>query len=331
MKPCIIGTVVWFSCWLCIMSLQAESPEIEAAREHGAKGKITFRIIDSKGKPVANANVNVAFSHSDSHVNDDVFDKPTDTNGLCMVSGISVDQMNFTITKPSHYKTEGQYWFLRQGENCVQDGRWHPWNPTNTVVLKECRNPVPMFAKHVDTTIPVQGVPIGFDLAKGDWVTPNGHGDRSDLIIRYTATYEGPQSFSKRIEMIFSNTCEGIQTLALDNTSELISMYDAPETDYNSKLVLERERTRTKIIKSQELGKDQYLVFRVRTVTDKDEKIISANYGKIYGPIDYGRMGDQHRLIFTYYFNPTSNSRNLEFDPGRNLIANPGKMRVYMP
>ena len=110
-----------------------------------------------------------------------------------------------------------------------------------------------------------------------------------------------------------------------------MSVYSAPEEGYAPTFVEERARTRTKILKSQELGKDQYLIFRVRTVTDKEGKIVSANYGKIYGPIEYGRMGQADRLMFSYYLNPTANDRNLEFDPSRNPLGATDKRRVYQP
>jgi hypothetical protein len=41
--------------------------------------------------------------------------------------------------------------------------------------------------------------------------------------------------------------------------------------------------------------------------------------------------GGDHRLMFTYYFNPTANDRNLEFDPSRNLFGQTDKQRVYQP
>jgi len=51
---------------------------------------------------------------------------------------------------------------------------------------------------------------------------------------------------------------------------------------------------------------------------DKDGKIISANYAKVMGDF---RLDARHGGVgFTYYFNPTPNDRNLEFDPKQNLF-----------
>ena len=328
-------TVVLLSCWLCGGKLFAVSPEVEKAKQYGADGQVTLRVTDSTGKPVEDAKLSVAFWASDSSANAVVSEGQTDTNGCYVAAGKTIHSMNYTITKDGYYKTTGAYWFHRRGENCVADGRWQPWNPTNTVVLKEKRDPVAMYAKYVDEPIPARDQALGFDLEKGDWVAPHGQGARSDLIITYTATYDGPQTFAKRFELSFSNPRDGVQAFALDRTSEFMSRYTAPEEDYSSTLVDEQARTRTKILKSSEIEKGQYLVLRVRSVTNEQGKIVSANYGKIYGPnlldpiIEYGHMGDTDRLIFTYYFNPTPNDRNLEFDPTRNLLD--VKRRVYQP
>ncbi len=50
--------------------------------------------------------------------------------------------------------------------------------------------------------------------------------------------------------------------------------------------------------------------FRVHTKLDENGNVVSACYGKIYGDL----------AQFTYYYNPTLNDRNIEFDPKQNLI-----------
>ena len=64
-------------------------------------------------------------------------------------------------------------------------------------------------------------------------------------------------------------------------------------------------------------------MFRIRTVLDDMGNIVSARYGKIYGPIEYGESDTNPggKVRFTYYLNPTPNDRNVEFDPERNLFT----------
>ena len=61
---------------------------------------------------------------------------------------------------------------------------------------------------------------------------------------------------------------------------------------------------------------DQNYTFRVRTKRDEHGVITNAFYGKIYGPIWYGVK----YVGCTYYLNPTSLDRNLEFDRTKNLL-----------
>ena len=68
-----------------------------------------------------------------------------------------------------------------------------------------------------------------------------------------------------------------------------------------------------------------YLV-RSRVVEDDGGEVISCHYSKLRNSIKVSRgAGLQASLPvieFTYYFNPTPNDRNLEFDPEKNLFKN---------
>jgi hypothetical protein len=66
-----------------------------------------------------------------------------------------------------------------------------------------------------------------------------------------------------------------------------------------------------------------YLVFKSRLRRDEEGNVISANYGKIYGEFEF--LGSEQvkkaSVTFLYYFNPTSNDRNIEFGQGKNLFS----------
>ena len=79
-----------------------------------------------------------------------------------------------------------------------------------------------------------------------------------------------------------------------------------------------------KLVEKKEVSQSNYLIVRSRTETGVDGKIMKANYGKIYGDLIYGGTeknlnGGMVRLH--YYFNPTPNDRNLEFDGKNNLFS----------
>ena len=306
MKKTNLLAIAVFGYLLCIANLHAaESPEIRRAIDYGAKGKITLRVVDSKGNPVAGAKVSAGFYNPRNEA--DGMDGTTDANGQFTASGTPNGDMHYQITKDGYYKTESSYWFYRQNDPLiVKDGRWQPWNPTNTVVLKEVRHPVPMFARKLEIKMPVQNVPVAFDFEKGDWVAPYGKGITADMMIRYSNTNTGPGflDFSRQLEMTFSKATDGILVLPIDGSSSLRSLYEAPESGYSPSLLIQCDRTTYKVMKRVDLDENHYAIFRVRSATNDNGQLVSANYGKIYGPIQYGILGGQHIRIESYYFNP---------------------------
>jgi len=90
--------------------------------------------------------------------------------------------------------------------------------------------------------------------------------------------------------------------------SELRSDYEAPAQGYQPAVTLVQTVIENKMTDDAKRDRNYYL--RVRTKLDENGNIISANYGKIYGDF----------MTIIYYFNPTPNDRNVEFDPSRNLL-----------
>jgi hypothetical protein len=275
--------------------------------------------------------MSVAFFPSDSSPDFVISEGLTDTNGLFVAAGKTIHSMSFTVTKEGHYTTEGQYWFLRKGTNCVQGGKWHPWNPTNAVLLKEHRNPVAMYAKKVDSIFPIRDAPVGFDLEVGDWIAPYGKGSKGDIFFTYHSEIKDYWTGKKELTIACINKMEGFCRTRKDIGNGLNSAYEAPNADYQPILNLIQDATQNKVLQSVEIPRSEYLAFRVRIVLDDKYNIVSARYGKIYGPLEYGAGKDLNRLVFTYYLNPTPNDRNLEFDPARNLFGPDVKPRVYQP
>ena len=67
--------------------------------------------------------------------------------------------------------------------------------------------------------------------------------------------------------------------------------------------------------------------FRIRTKYDEKGNVVEGYYGKIYGDVVMGwsYLGVS-RVGFLYYFNPTPNDRNLEWDMKTNLCDKPGNL-----
>ncbi len=210
-----------------------------------------------------------------------------------------------------------------------------------SITMREIKNPIPLYGKHIRTDIPARDVWLGYDFEVGDWVKPHGKGLNSDMLIR---------SAPKRLdpEVPYGALLPGVATLEIDfgedgglirvnkengwlAVSEMKMPHLAPEAGYEQLPKLKIEQTT--FADSSEMGKAKGYFFRTRVRRDGD-KIVSAHYGKLWGGINYipaqreeAWWGDKKQNLpafgsieFTYYFNPTANDRNLEFDLKKNLF-----------
>jgi hypothetical protein len=272
--------------------------------------KATVTVVDETAQPVTGADVRVIFSTFTPE------GKPVSTNisGLSDGNGIfrassvytGAPDMLFRASKAGFYRTSKPY----DLGDYYSVGRW---NPEAQLVLKKVGNPTAMYVKRIDAQPPATGKPVSFDLMVGDWVAPYGAGQTSDLLFLAQYTRRSPLDYDGKLTIGFSNPGDGIQEFTVEpdqGGSDLRSPHEAPASGYLPKV------ERVNISHPPEPAKCDYdpnrqYFFRVRTVLDEKGNVKSAFYGKIYGDF----------MHFTYYLNPTPNDRNVEFDPGRNLIA----------
>ena len=294
--------------------------EVTHAALYGAKARVTLHVVDSKGNDVSGAEVTGSFAGTKNPA--ELYKEMTGPDGRVTLDAVHAGYMvNFTVRKDNYYDTRTEHHFNRRGWICVKDGRWIPWNSTLEVVLKEKRKPIPMYAKRIESKMPVHNLPVGYDFARGDWVMPYGQGERSDMVLAYS---EAPEMNTwERYDFVitFSNKLDGAYLRKKDTYSQFVSAHEANPDGYQSAFAFVYERTDDKIIQDKRITEDDILVFRVRTKADESGNITEAYYGKIYGPFKFAD-GPQRFIRFTYYFNPNPNDRNLEFD-GKNNLFNP--------
>jgi hypothetical protein len=307
-----------------------------------AEFKLTVYVCDDTGLPVPSARIRGGIWSPEANFadiasgrrKDLIYEGTTNTGGLYIAHGHAWQDMGWNVEKDGFYSTHGGYNFLEAGTPAIVKGRFQPWNATNTVVLKRIRNPIPMYAKGVETVVPVLGQPVGYDLEKGDWVGPHGKGVVSDLVFTVTGTYKDPSNGQVLVGMAFSNPLDGIQTTHVEAGpagpvgSKFWSLHEAPEDNYagkyNSEFLISSDPGVLRKNPSRDHG--AILYYRVRVCTNETGQIVRALYGKIYGqmcgyfkevhPPENTRIG----VRFSYYLNPTPNDRNVEFDPKRNLM-----------
>ena len=289
--------------------------------------KVTVKVIDEERKPVPQANV--WFSFKDRLTGNDVAVRGlTDGDGLftgeggCDAAGIGC-----TITKDGYYMGGAP---IPKFSEIDAMNRWKPWNETYTTVLRPVGRPVALGAKWLrKLELPVLDQPCGYDLEKSDWVAPYGQGAKADFVFKAHRDYQDWFNFTVEVELTFAQPLDGLAHMSSPDVARY-SVFkwerEAPETGYAAphhiRFVNRDPRSGQRPEQSfDDRAQDKGYFFRVRTV-GQNGRIVAANYGKITGDIGVDpRESKTCRVYFTYYFNPTSLDRNLEWDPKQNLLS----------
>jgi hypothetical protein len=265
-------------------------------------------VIDESGHPVAGALAVIGYYTNSQSV---TAEKITGTDGL----------FEFQDTSPSEYadysfeaRKDG-YYSIWQQVNLQSPYNPAKWNMEKTLVLKKIGQPIAMYAKKyaMALKLPEYWKRIGYDLMVGDWVGPYGKGVSADVMIEQDYTNLPSGGYYSKITVTFPKAGDGIQLYTIPDSevgSGLRSPHEGPLNGYQPEITRE-----TSALPGQpnkfEFDPNRIYLFRVRTVKDHEGNIVSAHYGKIYGDF----------MQFTYYLNPTPNSRNIEFDPKQNLLG----------
>lgn len=302
------GFLVSLFC-ICVFGLSACGSSLP-------KAQITIRVVDEDGNPVVGARVGAAGvpgGGPDSSV-DNGF---TSDEGRVTLTFRSMGSVEMSATKEGYYMTRGMpFQFTGKPDrfdDAYRRGHWESWNPEVEIELKSIRSPIPMYVNHVNLGIPELNNAIGFDFILGDWVSPYGKGSVSDLVFFARLDQRDEKDFDYELHVSFSNPGDGlipVDGLRPGVGSVLRSLHEAPEYGYQPEWFQWTRRRAGESTKSN-MNLDRFYYTRVRTELDQEGKVKSAFYGKIYGDF----------LYFTYYLNPTPNSRNLEYGGKTNLIS----------
>ena len=286
------------------------TPEINRAISTGAKGRITVKVVDSRGSPVPDAHVEVFFASGGK--NNSQSAGATDSDGRIACEGLSNSDCKVYVDKEGYYRSQQRHSFIQGlSAKSVKKGRWQPWNPMVEIVLKEKRKPARLVRKRIDAQLP-KGVEAHFDCLRGDWLPPLGEGKTADMSFAYQSECDETFYYLTN-SLVLTMTQGGVVKLAQDQFSELKSAYEAPETQYAQEMEFEFARTRDKIIRDVTLSEDDYLVFYSDARRDGN----TAGEGTFWGKLTSWKYGESQQrghsfLRFTYYLNPVPGDRNLE-------------------
>lgn len=238
---------------------------------------------------------------------------PVGNDGTLEVTGETIRDTGggATIFADGYYTDGAGFSFT--GKNTILN-HWEPWNPTLTVKMRPKKNPVPMVHKFIEwKKIPQMNKPVGFDLEKGDWVSPHGTGVSSDLIFTVTGYFQDSQKGSEgRYQLSFSNEHDGIQVFRFPEgvRSSFKWPYEAPEKGYGSSLEKYVYWPPNGGKRKTTYDDEDNYIFRVRSRKMKDGAIVGC-YGMIEGDVQVGPRGE---IKFKYWFNPVTNEKSLEWN-----------------
>lgn len=314
----VLGVTLWLS---CTASAELSLPA----------GKITLKAVDEEGVPVKDAHAEVAFTKPGKKIGMGtqslIVGGLTDSNGLFTAEAETLDDIAFIMTKTDYYKSYQRFFFKSD-----QDGKWQPWEPVITMVVRRVENPIPMYAKRVETKIPTTNDMFGFDLERGDWVRPVGAGIIADFVFSIKGFWRNYRENDSMLKLSFSNQADGVIPIdesEVTASSVLMLPRYAHETGYQNIFTWRRARSIAESGSEDEIiddlrGSGDYF-FRIRSETNDMGIVTNAYYGKIRGKYEFVGAADDGNgswLKFTYYLNPTPNDRNMEFDPKQNLFKN---------
>ena len=275
--------------------------------------KAEVKVLDEQGQPVEGAKVAVWYYVKPPSGQTEASEKAegvTDTNGVFTASREDSGSvgLGFQAEKSGYYSARTGHEFAEYKDDAVEK-----YNPNVTLTLKKVVHPIPMYAQYVAKGPPVFNASVGYDLMVGDWVAPNGKGITTDIVFNGKLDKKAKDDFDYTLVVSFPKPGDGIQEFAvpdMEKGSGLRSPHEVPTNGYQFQVVKTMSRHPGQGTKEDMNDPKRNYFFRVRTALDENGNVVSAHYGKIYGDF----------MQFTYYLNPTPNSRNIEFDPKQNLI-----------
>jgi len=330
----------------CLVLMGQENPDQfpeAGAREENHLMRVTARVIDEEGNPMAGVPVRIGI-HNVNDFRDQYNDFRGKTNeaGKFSAEGIGRGLAKIDVQKEGYYLSRKTVTCYEGNEQQIRKaGRYSPWNPTIDVMIKKIGKPVPMIVRRgnrcrswVEPNADQLEKELGWDLVEGDWVAPHGRGKMTDLIFRFESSYTDESNKMAKVNIRFANPNDGLVSIKelKGEGSRLKYPREAPLQGYENKNI----ELVSKVFEDWRKLKNrpQAYLLRIRTQKDVTGNIVSALYGKITKPYRLFPPAIRYRLPtlnFDYYLNPTPNDRNLEYDQRNNLAPEADRGLTWPP
>ena len=270
---------------------------------------VKVNVTEEDGTPIEGVNTTVTFLgyKSDQTTREEGI---TDGQGFFEAEGEPLLRMSVRAEKEGYYANQSGRLSRKENHNV-------------TLVLRKVKNPIPLYAKKVILGMPVNREWVGYDFEVGDWVAPYGQGKVKDALFKCDTEKTGERKGRGSLEIKFDDD-EGflLESKNYHQLSDMKLPHKAPSKGYQRLFNREEKSYHNKNARVR-VG----YFFRSR-VEREEGKIVSANYGKILADIRFSPRHFEYKgkpkkfatISFTYYFNPSPNDRNLEFDLKQNLF-----------
>ena len=283
----------------------------ERAATFGAKASIEVHVVDEEGEVVSNALVKVYFGMS-IREGKEVKGK-TDSRGVFPAQGKTTGEIYIDVEQPGYYNSTRHLKFFDESTADVKKGKWHPYGRRERIILRRIGNPVSLLRYGRTIPIPETNTWFGFDMELKDFVAPYGKGKKADFDVKMQ--WDGLPPISSQFDSVvirFRDKGSGVYQVQRYDESDFKWVHQANEDGY---VPTELHFSKRRIKGGYEKGgfdERHPLVCRTRCRFDTDGNMIAANYSLITRFGSSSSWKGKALFVFSCFFNPVVNDRNLE-------------------
>jgi hypothetical protein len=190
MKPKTINLIT-------ILALCTLSQTCRAQDDPPFSTRVAVSISDDDKIPVAGADVLIAYLHAYDGKRDRKHEGQTDAAGQYEAKDWVNGSVLLRASKDGHYPLDFERVLIRMNVD---------WQKIKNIelplVMRQIKQPVPLYARKFSAVIPAYEQPIGFDFEAGDWVAPLGKGKIPDMLLNFNRKLVGYIGNVKHEDMV---------------------------------------------------------------------------------------------------------------------------------
>ena len=284
---------------------------------HAPVAEVVLSVTDDSGNMVTNADVSIWFKNFTTPEGIEVKGK-SDADGHFAAAHRTPSSGVFVYVEKDGFYPSSMSASIRdfpdkkeEFERAFARDRWSEKPARLNITIKRIIEPKRLAFHTVNPKkFPVTGKPFGLDLETLEWCPPYGNGRHEDATLVYEAWQDPDRRlrFTRKLTVTMPNAADGFYIVKLDTTSAFPYGCRADTNAvYRKEGMLFFDRSEERIIDQRLPAGDEYFIFRTRTVTNAEGRIVSAHYG---------RIGEKPQFVTglkaAVWFNPDENDTNLE-------------------